>query len=200
MPDTPSPAPSSPASLVDVAAARDALDEVLSAENDAVLAQTVSEVRSRLLALREALPGMHAALDRVLSLNADPFALERENDDLRLAVAHREQDAAELRAEVARLQRQTHVECAFMLDMQRQIFEAERRASEAEARATRAERERDTLVRALDEALVTAGELGTFTLGDDPYAALHKLMLWSQTVGEHFAKQAHTPTGETSNG
>jgi hypothetical protein len=166
MPDTPSPATSSPASLVDVAAARDALDEVLSAENDAVLAQTVSEVRSRLLALREALPGMHAALDRVLSLNADPFALERENDDLRLAVAHREQDAAELRAEVARLQRQTHVECAFMLDMQRQIFEAERRASEAEARATREkskaaklanavlelEIERDTLQRGLAEA------------------------------------------------
>jgi hypothetical protein len=86
------------------------------------------------------------------------------------------------------------------VEMEDRLAVAERRASEAEARATRAEGERDTLVRALDEALVTAGELGTFTLGDDPYAALHKLMLWSQTVGEHFAKQAHTPTGETSNG
>jgi hypothetical protein len=165
MPDATTPGAGASPSL-DVAAAHDALDEVLSAENDAVLAQTVSEVRSRLLALREALPGM--------AFDAKWRRVWREK-------------AREQSRIMADWEREFH-------DMRNRLLVAERRASEAEARATRAEGERDALVRALDDALVTSGELGTFTLGDDPKVALHKLMAWSQSVGEHFAGEAITST------
>jgi hypothetical protein len=42
--------------------------------------------------------------------------------------------------------------------------------------------ERDALVHAIDQEMV-ACELGTFSAGDDPKAALHALSLWWQQVG-----------------
>ncbi len=46
--------------------------------------------------------------------------------------------------------------------------------------------ERDALVHALDEALVTSGELGIFRCGDDPKQAINTLCAWAQGVGAHF--------------
>lgn len=56
------------------------------------------------------------------------------------------------------------------------------------AALTTAERERDALVRAIDEELVSS-EIGTFSAGDDPKAALNKLAVWSQGVGAYFANE-----------
>ena len=44
------------------------------------------------------------------------------------------------------------------------------------------------LVQALDKQMVTT-HLGVFNADDDPDAAIHKLMCWSQDVGEYFAKE-----------
>lgn len=49
-------------------------------------------------------------------------------------------------------------------------------------------RERDTLVRAIDEAMVNA-HLGVFNTGDDPKTAINQLMVWSQDVGAYVADQ-----------
>ena len=54
------------------------------------------------------------------------------------------------------------------------------------------------LVSAIDNELVTSGELGTFKLGDDPKAALHKLACWNQSVGAYFA--ARSASGEDRHG
>lgn len=48
-------------------------------------------------------------------------------------------------------------------------------------------RERDRLVRAIDEEMIKCGELGTFSLRDDPRQALHLLAVWNQSMGEYFA-------------
>jgi len=48
-----------------------------------------------------------------------------------------------------------------------------------------------TLVSAIDEEMVVS-HLGVFNEGDDPSAAIKKLMLWSQGVGEYFAKERIT--------
>lgn len=45
-----------------------------------------------------------------------------------------------------------------------------------------------TLVSAIDEEMVVS-HLGVFNEGDDPAAAIKKLMLWSQGLGEYFAKE-----------
>lgn len=44
------------------------------------------------------------------------------------------------------------------------------------------------LVSAIDEEMVVS-HLGVFNEGDDPAAAIKKLMLWSQGLGEYFAKE-----------
>lgn len=48
-------------------------------------------------------------------------------------------------------------------------------------------RERDRLVRAIDEEMIKCGELGTFSLRDDPRQALHLLAVWNQDMGAYFA-------------
>jgi len=74
--------------------------------------------------------------------------------------------------------------------------------------------ERDALVRAIDDAMVSA-HIGVFNPGDDPKDAINKLAVYEQGVGEYFVKAErdrlaacvervkklptwdHDPTGDT---
>jgi hypothetical protein len=47
--------------------------------------------------------------------------------------------------------------------------------------------ERDALVRAIDDAMVSA-HIGVFNPGDDPKDAINKLAVYEQGVGEYFVK------------
>ena len=49
-------------------------------------------------------------------------------------------------------------------------------------------RENEELRNAIDQEMVIA-HLGVFNRGDDPVKAIKELMLWSQGVGEYFAKE-----------
>ena len=55
------------------------------------------------------------------------------------------------------------------------------------ARIAELEKERDSLVSALDTAMVVTC-LGTYSSGQDPRNALDKLMAWSESVGAYFAQ------------
>jgi hypothetical protein len=156
MPDTPSPAPSSPASLVDVAAARDALTWAIGALDALALAyipekrREASTMLPRLVALREALltpvgTEPPTTLADIIAGNAwlttQLAATERRASE----VSRLSRDAAIALADADQFVCMAHPHesriSEALCSAKYQLAAAERRASEAEARATRAERE-----------------------------------------------------------
>ena len=72
--------------------------------------------------------------------------------------------------------------------LQRENEELRQRLAVEEAHSDKYRCENEELRNAIDQEMVIA-HLGVFNRGDDPVKAIKELMLWSQGVGEYFAKE-----------
>jgi hypothetical protein len=114
---------------------------------------------------------------------------------------HEQRQIADLTERLLATREQREDWAKFALDMQRERDAAradndfaraeweawEAKACELDRECKKLKAERDALVRAIDDAMVSA-HIGVFNPGDDPKDAINKLAVYEQGVGEYFMK------------